>query len=149
MRRIILLILLSVPFFGFAQVEDPVKWSFAAKKLNAGTYETRLVATIAPGWHIYSQTTPEGGPVPTTVSFTKNPLVTLDGELKELGRLEQKHERIFDLDVKQFSGKVDFVQVVKIKGNAKTIVAGEIESMVCNDTKCLPPKTVKFSVTLN
>ena len=47
------------------------------------------------GWHIYSQTTPEGGPVPTTIEFTKNPLVNLQGTAKETGKMEQRHEELF------------------------------------------------------
>lgn len=149
MRKIFLLLLLSASFMGFAQVKEPVKWSFTAKKLSTGNYEVRLTATIESGWHIYSQTTPDGGPVPTSVSFTKNPLVILDGKVKEVGKLEQKHEKIFEVDVKQFSNKVEFVQKVKVKGKAKTTVAGGVEFMVCDDKQCLPPKTVKFSVALN
>jgi len=53
------------------------------------------------------------------------------------------------VDVKYFSGKVDFVQLVKVKGNAKTNVTGSVEFMVCNDKQCLPPATEKFSIALN
>ena len=44
--------------------------------------------------------------------------------------------------------KVDFVQVVKLKANAKTNVSGNVEFQTCNDEKCLPPKTVNFSIAL-
>ena len=133
----------------FSQVKNPVKWSFASKKINETTYEVSLTATLDPAWHIYSQTTPEGGPSATTISFTKNPLVTLDGEAKEVGKLEQKHEELFGVDVKQFSNKVIFVQSVKLKAKAKTAINGTIEFMTCNNKECLPPTTQKFSVTLN
>ncbi len=148
MRKLFFLLCLSIPFFGFAQISDPVKWSFTANKLSAGVYEVHLTATIAAGWHIYSQTTPEGGPLPSTITFSKNPLISLDGKVEETGKLEQKHEKIFGVNVKQYSGKVDFVQVVKVKGKAKTTVTGEIEFMSCDDHQCLPPKVVTFSVSL-
>ncbi len=131
-----------------AQVADPVQWSFTAKKLSATSYEVRLTATIESGWHIYSQTTPDGGPIPTAITFGKNPLITLDGKVKEVGKLEQKHEEIFGVDVKQYSNKVDFVQVVKLKGAAKTSVSGSVEFMVCNDKQCLPPETQNFAIPL-
>ena len=133
----------------FSQVKNPVKWSFSAKKIDASTFEINLTATLDPAWHIYSQTTPEGGPSATAISFTKNPLVTLDGEVKEVGKLEQKHEELFGVDVKQFSNKVIFVQSVKLKAKAKTAINGTIEFMTCNNKECLPPTTQKFSVTLN
>ena len=39
---------------------------------------------------------------------------------------------------------VDFVQTVKLKGNIKTSVAGSVEFMVCNDSRCLPPSTIEI-----
>ena len=48
----------------------------------------------------------------------------------------------------QYSNKVDFVQVVKVKGKAKTNVTGKLEFQTCDDKKCLPPKTVNFSIAL-
>jgi len=132
----------------FSQIKNPVKWSFTSKKISDNTFEVSLAATVEPSWHIYSQTTPDGGPVATTVSFTKNPLVTLDGTVKEIGKLEQKHEELFGVDVKQFSNKVVFVQTVKLKAKVKTAVNGSIEFMTCNNRECLPPATQKFSVVL-
>ena len=131
-----------------AQVRNPVQWAFTAKKINATTYEVHLTAHIESGWHLYSQTTPDGGPVATTIEFSKNPLLTLAGGVKEVGKLEQRHEELFGVDVKQFSNKVDFVQVVKIKGKAKTALNGSVEFMTCNDRECLPPRTQKFSIAL-
>ncbi len=144
-----LVIILCISSSGYAQVKSPVKWAFTAKKKTAGVYEIHLTATIDNGWHTYSQTTPDGGPVPTTITFTKNPLVTLDGTAKEVGKLEQHAEPLFGVDVKQFSNKVDFVQLVKVKASVKTTVSGSVEFMVCNDKECLPPKTVNFSISLN
>jgi thiol:disulfide interchange protein DsbD len=40
------------------------------------------------------------------------------------------------------------VQVVKLKGNIKTTVAGSVEFMVCNDNKCLPPSEVPFKIAV-
>lgn len=132
----------------FAQIQDPVSWSVTSKKINDKTYEIHLTANLDNGWHTYSQTTPEGGPFPTSITFTKNPLLTLDGKTKEVGKLEQHNEPLFGVDVKQFSNKVDFVQVVKLKAPVKTSVNVAVEFMVCNDKQCFPPKTQKFSVAL-
>lgn len=135
--------------FLFAQIQNPVTWTAVSKKINNNTYEVHLTANIDKGWHIYSQTTPEGGPIPTSLSFTKNPLLTMDGHAKEVGKLETHKEPLFgNIDVKQFSNKVDFVQKVKLKASVKTSVNVAVEFMVCNDKQCLPPKTEKFSVAL-
>ena len=140
--------LLVVANMLFAQIQDPVHWTATSKKIADKTYEIHLTANIDNKWHIYSQTTPDGGPIPTNISFTKNPLITLDGSAKEVGKLEQHNEPLFGVDVKQFSNKVDFVQVVKMKANVKTSVSVAVEFMVCNDHECLPPSTKKFTVAL-
>ena len=131
-----------------AQVLNPVTWTTTSKKIKDKTYEVHLTATIDKGWHIYSQFTPEGGPVPTSILFTKNPLFNLEGNAKETGKLEQVHEEIFGVDVKQFSNKVDFVQIVKLKSPVKTSANISVEYMICNDRQCLPPVTKKFSIAL-
>jgi thiol:disulfide interchange protein DsbD len=131
----------------FAQ-SDVVQWTFESKKLADKKYEVKLIAVVKNPWHIYSTTTPDGGPLPTKINFTKNPLTALDGKVKEVGKLETHFEEVFDVDTKYFNNKVEFVQVVNVKGNAKTNLAGTVEYMTCNDKECLPPKTVPFSVAL-
>ncbi len=132
-----------------AQVQDPVDWKFSSKKINPTTYEVRLTAKLDDGWHIYSQTTADGGPVPTSISFAKNPLLSTSGAVKEIGKLEKHFEPLFGVEVKQYSDKVEFVQTVTVKPGIKTSVAGTVEFMTCNDRECLPPKAVKFAVPLN
>lgn len=139
---------LFLAIFSFAQDSGPVTWSFTAKKVNATTYELRLSAKLENGWHTYSQSTPAGGPVATEISFAKNPLVTLSGAVKEVGKLEQHFEPLFGVDVKQYSNQVDFVQTVTIKRGVKTAVKGSVEYMVCNDHECLPPVSNSFSIAV-
>ena len=149
MKRIITIsFLLLFSNILFAQIQNPVAWSATAKKIADKTYEVHIKATIDNGWHIYSQTTPDGGPIATSITFTKNPLVIVEGKAKEVGKLEQHHEPLFGVDVKQFSNTVDFVQLVKLKAPVKTSMNVAVEFMVCNDKQCLPPSTRKLSVTL-
>ena len=149
MRKIFFSIIVVISSItGFAQVEKPVKWNFTTKKISNDTYEVHLTATIQTGWHIYSQSTPDGGPTPTTISFSKNPFISPEGTIKELGKLEQHHEKLFGVDVRQFSNKVVFVQTIKLKSTVKTALKGTIEFMACNDKQCLPPGTTEFSVSI-
>jgi hypothetical protein len=129
--------------------QTPVNWSYTANKIADKTYEVHIKAGVQSPWHIYSQTTPDGGPLPTKFTFSKNPLFVISGQPIELGKLLQKHEEAFGVDVKYFDGDVDFVQLVKLKSNAKTILSGTMEFMACNDEQCLPPTTNKFSITLD
>lgn len=132
----------------FAQIENPVKWSYTAKKVSDKVYELQITATLEPGWHIYAQDAGEG-PSPTTFSFTKNPLVTTDGKVKEVGSLEKEYDKNFGSVLKFYNSKVTFVQKVKLRSNVATVVKGSVNYMVCNDRRCLPPKDVQFSIKID
>ena len=141
--------LMMVLFFGAAGAQQKVSWGYTAKKLAANKYEIHITATPPPGWHIYSQLTPEGGPVPTTFKFNKNALVAVNGKVNEKGKVISYFDNNFKVNVKYFEGKADFVQVVTVKGKIKTNISGEVESMICNDRTCMPPTIEKFNVALN
>jgi hypothetical protein len=130
--------------------QNQVTWSFASKKINDKTYELQLIATIQPGWHLYAQKQPDDAIAqPTTFEFNKNPLVNLEGKVKEIGKLEKFKDEKLDISANQYSNKVVFVQTVKLKGKIKTAITGKLEYQTCNDEKCLPPKTIPFSIALN
>jgi len=130
-----------------AQVQNPVQWKFEAKKKGAD-YEIVITATVDKPWHIYSQNTGKGGPVPTNITFKKNPLVTLSGKVIETGKLEKVYDKNFSTDVLFYSNKVVFTQLVKVKAGVKTNVSGTVEYMVCDDEQCLPPTKKTFDIKL-
>jgi hypothetical protein len=148
MKKIVAVILVSL-FVSVSWAQGPVEWTWSAKKISEKLYELRLTAKVDEPWHIYSQQSPEGGPLPTSISFSKNPLLELQGKLKEEGDMEMYHEEVFGVDVYAYAGKVEFVQVVKLKANAKTNIQGSVKYMACTKEQCMPPATIKFSVTLN
>ena len=132
-----------------ANAQSPVSWSFSTKKISDKTYEIHLIATLKSGWHLYSQIQPEDAiAIPTGFKFTNNPLVKLDGKIREIGKLEKFKDDKLGISANQYSKKVDFVQIIKLKGNAKTNISGSVEFQTCDDKKCLPPKTVNFSVDI-
>ena len=128
--------------------QDIVQWNFSVKNIADKTYEIHLTPTLQNLWHIYSQTSPEGGAIPTKISFNKNPLLSIEGKTKEIGKIISKYEEVFEITVKYFEGSVDFVQLVKLKNKIKTNISGTIEFMACNNEQCASPKTVPFIVKL-
>lgn len=149
MKKLVLsVIALLVTAFSFAQRQNPVSWNYEAIKKTADTYEIVLTAMVEEPWHIYSQNTGKGGPIPTAVVFKPNPLVTKNGKVKELGKLEKVFDKNFNTDVLYFSDKVKFVQLVKVKGGIKTNLSGTVEYMVCDDSQCLPPVKKSFELKL-
>jgi len=131
----------------FAQSDKEVQWTFAAKKIADNIYEIHMTAKVSDDWHIYSQDAGEG-PFATAFTFSKNPLVNFEGKVKESGKMKKVFEKSFDAEVRYYENTVSFVQVVKLKGKAKTNVAGKVEFMVCNDSRCLPPAAVDFKINI-
>jgi hypothetical protein len=131
-----------------AQSSKQVNWSYSAKKIADKTYEVHMTATIGGDYHLYAQDAGGDGPIPTSFTFVKNPLLSVDGKVKENGKLVKKFESAWSHDVKYYEKTVDFVQVVKLKSNVKTNLAGKVEFMVCNDHECLPPADVDIKVNI-
>lgn len=130
-----------------AQSNRQVNWTFSSKKVADKTYEIHMTANINGDYHMYAQDGGEG-PVSTTFNFTRNPLLVLDGKVKEVGKLKKVYEEAFGSEVRYYENTVSFVQVVKVRGSAKSNLAGKVEFMVCNEKQCLPPATVDFTVNI-
>jgi hypothetical protein len=150
MKKTLLFLLIAfTSLIASAQVANPVSWTFTSKKISENVYEVQMVATIQNGWHLYSQAQPKDAiAIPTSFSFNKNPLVELDGKVKEAGKLEKFTDNELGVSANQYSKGVVFSQKVKLKGKAKTAVTGKVEFQTCDDKKCLPPKTINFSVNI-
>jgi hypothetical protein len=149
MKTIILALSFLVATVSSQAQLNPVSWTFSSKKIADKTYEIHMKATIQSGWHLYSQGQPEDAiAIPTEFKLNSNPLVTLDGKIKEVGAMEKFHDAKLEVSANQYSNTVDFVQVVKLKAKAKTNLTGAVEYQTCNDQKCLPPKTINFTVAI-
>ncbi len=147
-KALVLMGFLATGLLAQAQL-NPVTWTFTTKKISDKTYEVHMKATIQNGWHLYSQNQPEDAiAIPTSFKFNNNPLLKLDGKVREVGKVEKFHDPKLDLSANQFSNSVTFVQLVKLKTNAKTNITGSVEFQTCDDKKCLPPKTVNFSAAI-
>jgi hypothetical protein len=148
MKKTIFLALITVLAVSL-KAQNPITWTFSSKKIGDKKFEVHMTATIQSGWHLFSQTQPEDAiAIPTGFVINKNPLLEVDGKIKEVGKLEKFHDAKLEISAHQYTDKVDFVQVVKLKANALTNVNGVVEFQTCNDEKCLPPKKINFSIAL-
>ncbi|MCY7349224.1 MAG: thioredoxin family protein [Cytophagaceae bacterium] len=126
-----------------AQVLTPATWSWKAGKSNAKvgeTVEIVFMASINPGWHVFSSDQdPNVGPLPTIVEFKKNKTFALVGTLRPVGNPIQKKDEIFDGPVRYFQSRAEFRQKVKILG-VKPILEGSISGQACTDEdgRCVP-----------
>jgi len=146
MRKIIsLMFLMMFTVLANAQINNPVTWSHTAVKVADKTYELHLTASIESNWHMYAQDAGEGL-APTSIYFTPNPLISFNGKVKEVGKLQSSYEKYFKAVSKYYANKVAFVQKIKVRSHVGTVVKGTVSYVVCNDRQCLPPKEVPFSI---
>jgi len=141
-------LILTLVFFtavgAFAQLEDPVTWSYMAKKTGKTEATVYIKASIDENWHLYSQNVKPGGPNKTTFTFAKSKDYALVGSTAEPKPIV-KYEKVFKADIPYFQDEVVFTQKVKLNKGATT-VKGVVNFQLCNDTSCLPPKDVSFSI---
>ncbi|MEO9571543.1 MAG: protein-disulfide reductase DsbD domain-containing protein [Polaribacter sp.] len=141
MKNLLLAIVLFSSSFISSQILEPVKWSTSVEKVSDSEYKLIATATIKDGWHLYSQTVPEGGPIATSFSFVGNSNYLKKGNTSE----EKGHtikDPIFDMEITYFGKTASFVQRIKVKGDTPFKIEGIVEFMVCDDTRCLPPTEV-------
>ncbi len=124
-----------------SQILDPVKWSTSVKKISETEYDLISKATIENKWHLYSQQVPEDGPLPTVFTFEENSAYKSIGKVKE-GKGITEHDPVFDMVITFFSNTATFTKRIALTGNEGTTIKGEVEFMVCDDTRCLPPNYV-------
>ena len=149
MKKIVsLLSVIWITVSAAAQIQDPVDWSYSVKKVSADTYTFTATANIEGDWHIYSQTTGKGGPVPTKINFNKNPLITVVGTTKETGQVKQVYDELFKTTVRFIGETAAYTQTIKVRGGVKTNISGFVAYMVCDDRQCLPPSKKTFDLKL-
>jgi thiol:disulfide interchange protein len=150
MTRLLACFFLVVALASGAQ--DPVQWTltFDAKSAAPGSKVlAKFTGTIDEKWHLYSLTTPKGGPNPTTVGLADNPVVA------SFRTFEPKPERQFDqgfqMDTETYEHEVVFLFEVELKKDAPAGPAeftANTRYQCCSGTQCLPPKRKSATATL-
>ena len=141
MKNLLYLVVFLFSVQGFSQIHDPVKWKTSVNKISDQEYELVATAAIQGQWHLYSQSVPENGPIPTNFVFESNSNYLKKGNTKE-GTGHEIDDKVFNMRIKYFDKSADFKQRIRIKNKDAFKVNAVVEYMVCNDTQCLPPKEV-------
>ena len=143
-RFFIVLITLLFTLPSMAQILEPAKWSFDSKQ-DGDKVTLVFKATIDKGWHLYDTNLPDGGPVPTSFHFNDNSKIELVGKMTTKQTPIDKFDETFQMKLRYFETKAEFVQEVKLKTTEPVTIDGTLEFMCCNDETCLPPTEVDFS----
>ena len=140
------LILNCLFYLGINQIhaQNHVTWNFSYDTSNE---KIIIKGTIDKGWHLYSQKTPlNAGPIPTTVHIDKIKGMKLIGDFTEILEPHEIFDHNFESKVYLFEDSYLSSQKIKCK-NIKQIT-GKIEYMVCDDTRCMPPIEVPFTIAI-
>lgn len=132
----------------FAQIVEPVKWTFES---NQSGNEATLIfkAKIDEGWHLYDTQLPDGGPIKTSINFTDSTLFEFSGDLVKDPLPTEFFDKTFNMKLGYFSNQAVLTQKVKLKNTGKIEIKGFVEFMSCNDETCTPPTEAEFSFSLN
>lgn len=143
----IVLCSLSFAVSGLAQLE-PVKWTFEVEQISAKEYDVIITADIERGWSVYSQhLESQQGPIPTSFKFDQSSSIKLVGNTKEVGNKKESYDQNFGIKLVKFSNKARFTQRVKVAGPSD-MVKGKLTYMTCDETSCLPPADIDFTIAL-
>ncbi len=151
----ILAFLLCCAFTAQAAKLDPVHWTLTSESDKAppgSSIVLKLSASLDEGWHLYSLTTPKGGPIPTTIGLLDNPAVA--GFKLYQPKPERKFDPNFNLDTETFQKEAIFWIVADLKKDAPPgplEISAWVRYQSCDDRQCLPPKkkTAVFTLTLD
>lgn len=140
MKRFIFLIGLLLTTVSFsAQILKPVTWTSRVE--NLGNNELRLVfeATIQDDWHVYSQHTPDGGPLPLEGIFKEQ-----KGNFERIGPLTESQTRrqyndIFEVDELFFEKKATLTQKIRVLHQNVKNIQVTLEYQVCKEV-CINDK---------
>ncbi|TBX70171.1 DUF255 domain-containing protein [Flavobacterium silvisoli] len=147
MNRLIATLLLLLAFANTnAQIVKPVKWTSKVEKISDAEFNLIMNGKIDPEWHVYSQYTPENGPLPAEFKFENaKDNYELVGKVKESPYKKQFND-IFGVDEYYFEKQVTFTQRVKILNPKLTSIKAKIDYQVCKDACINDNKDFVFEI---
>ncbi|MEP6804390.1 MAG: cytochrome c biogenesis protein CcdA, partial [Flavobacterium sp.] len=131
---------------GNAQILEPVKWTSKIEKKSGNNAVLIFDGTIEKDWHMYSQFTPDGGPLALEIVFkNQKGNYTLVGKAKE-GKTRTAFNDIFGVNETFFEGKAHIEQIITIiNPNLKTVDV-DFDFQVCKEV-CIN-SSKKFSISV-
>lgn len=144
MKKIVLITILFLAFNSLkAQILEPVKWKSKTEKISETEFKLIFEGTIENEWHVYSQFTPDGGPLPMVLTFNnqKNNYQLIGKTIES--KTKKQFNDVFGVDEILFEKKVVLTQKVKIINPDFNKLEANVEYQVCKDA-CINDKK-KFS----
>ncbi len=150
-----LIVFITTIFFSFCLfAQNPIKWNISSISVEEGIYELVIKAELENKWHLYSQFLEENegydplnSPFSTYITYELGSNFDTIGNTKEIG-VETHYDPVWESEISFFSNKATFTQLIKLKNKDSSLLNGNINFMICNETQCLPPEDYSFSIDL-
>ncbi len=128
--------------------EEPVAWTLTTEKVNDGLWRFLFRAEIQEKWYVYSQVEFGIGPIPSSFVLDSLAPARFPSMAEERSAdMQEGMDDMFGVKVRKFKHLVTFVQDVEVLDATKDIT-GVVNYMTCDDTQCLFPDPMPFSVNL-
>lgn len=144
----LLFILISLLAFANAnsQMLDPVKWTTIIEKKSENTFVLVFDAVLEKDWHMYSQFTPDGGPLQLEVSFkNQKGNFNLVGKAKE-SKTKTAYNDIFEVNETYFEGKAQIRQEVTVTNPKLVTIEAVLNYQVCKEVCINQEKKFTFTI---
>jgi thiol:disulfide interchange protein DsbD len=147
MKKLLFILIAFLVFYnGFSQILDPVKWKSKTEKISENEFNLILEGKIDAGWHLYSQFTPEGGPIPLEIQYTESVgNYELVGKTKE-SKTKKEFNPVFEVDEIFFEHKVVLTQKVKILNSKIRSIKVVIDYQTCKEVCINQNKKFVFEI---
>ena len=145
-KHLLLGLLVFFCSLGNAQILDPVKWTTKIEQKSATNFIITFNATIENEWHVYSQFTPDGGPLPLEVNFkNQKGNYTLVGKAKE-SKTRTAYNDIFEVNETFFEKKAQIMQEINLVNKGVKTIEVELNFQACKEV-CINLEK-KFSIVI-
>jgi thiol:disulfide interchange protein len=147
MKKLLLLLFVFLAFAkGNAQILDPAKWTSKIEKKSDNTYLLTFNAVIEDGWHLYSQFTPDGGPLPLEIVFkNQKGNFNLVGKAKE-SKTTTAFNDVFGVNEIFFEKKAQIQQEITLINPNVSKIEVDFNFQVCKEA-CINVEK-NFSLTI-
>lgn len=147
MKKVLFLLLSFLTLFtAQGQMVNPVKWSSRVEKISDTEFNLVMEAKIEDDWHVYSQFTPENGPLPAEFKFKDaKGNYELIGKVKE-SPYKKQYNDVFEVDEYYFEKKATFTQKIKITNPNFTTLKASVDYQVCKEVCINQDNTFTFQL---
>lgn len=129
-----------------AQILEPVKWATKVEQKSDGHLLLIFDAAIEKDWHVYSQFTPDGGPLPLEIAYkNQQGNFNLIGKAKE-GKTKTAFNDVFGVNEMFFETKAHIVQEIALTNPKVTSIEVTLNYQTCKDVCINSEKKFTFNI---